>query len=317
MRIALENALAGRALPADAALAMAPALADSLLDGMAAARVALSTSGARPFTCGIVSAKSGLCQENCAFCAQSAWHDAKPPAHPLLPADELVARAGRLADAGADFFGIVLSGAAPTPADLDALCRAAVRIRERVDIRLCASVGLLGPRQAAALRRAGFTSCHHNLETSRRHYPNVCTTHGYDERLTTVRNAKQAGLRVCSGGIFGIGETWKDRVDLAAELARLDVDSIPVNFLSPIPGTPLAGNPRLRPAEALAVVALYRLMHPARDIVVCGGRTGLGRYETLLPGAGANGLMLGDYLTTKGAGLAGDIEMLTTLGVWK
>lgn len=317
IQAALENAMAGRALPPADALALTRTLADGLLDVMAAARTAQSLSEVRPFTCGIVNAKSGRCQENCAFCAQSARHGTNAPTHPLLSEDELLRHAEALAQDGVNYMGIVISGASPTAGDFQALCRTAERIRRRVDIRLCASFGLLSVEQAGALRQAGFERCHHNLETSRRHYPAVCTSHGFEARVATVENAKRAGLRVCSGGIFGIGETWADRIDLAAELARLEVDSIPVNFLSPIPGTPLGDYPRPRPEEALAVVALYRLMHPRRDIVVCGGRTGLGRYQTLLPGSGANGLMLGDYLTTKGAALADDLELLATLGVRK
>ncbi len=312
---AVADALAGRPVGAERAATLVPHLRDNLLDAMAAARMAWSGRARAPFTCGIVNAKSGRCQENCAFCAQSASHDSNPPVYPLVDSDELLRRAEILAEAGVTRMGMVTSGTAPTPGDFEKLCAAAERIRARVDIGLCASFGLLSESEARALRDAGFSRYHHNLETSRRHYPNVCTSHGYDQRVETVRHTKAAGLEVCSGGIFGIGEDWDDRIAMSEELAGLDVDSIPVNFLTPIPGTPLADQRLLAPAEALVIIAVYRLMHPGRDIVVCGGRTGLGRYEVLIPSAGANGLMVGDYLTTKGAGLRDDLELLATLGL--
>lgn len=311
----MRDAAAGGALGASAAREMLPALRGNLLDAMAVARVALSDGGARPFTCGIVNAKSGRCRENCAFCAQSAHHRTGVAVYPLISEDEMLGRAESLAGAGTTYMGMVASGTGPTPADLDSLCRMGEKIRARVDIKLCASLGILGRDEMNRLAGAGFASYHHNLETARSHYPKVCSSHDYERRVETVRNAKAAGLRVCSGGIFGIGETWEERVELSAELAELGVDSIPVNLLAPIAGTPLGGMPPPAPGEALLVIALLRLMHPGRDIVVCGGRSGLGRFETLIFSAGANGLMVGDYLTTKGGRLEKDLELLRTLGL--
>lgn len=270
----------------------------------------------KPFTCGIINAKSGRCPEDCAFCAQSARYDTGVSAYPLKSGVELFRRAEALAAAGVDYMGIVISGATPTGPDLERICRTAAEVTARLPIRLCASLGLLSKDQAAALKEAGFTSYHHNLETGRSYYPRVCTSHSYTLRLETVKTALAAGFRVCSGGIFGLGEPWADRLELARTLADLGVHSIPINFLTPIKGTPLEGAAGLGPAEALAVIALFRALNKDKDIVVCGGRSRtLGREERSLFAAGANGLMVGDYLTTKGGPLERDMEMLKELGL--
>lgn len=283
---------------------------------MAAAGVALAAGRSTPFTCGIINAKSGRCGENCTFCAQSAHHKTDTPVYALLPREKLLERALVLSKAGVTYMGIVTSGTGPTEKDFEAICQAAEHITQRVDIKLCASLGMLQQEQARALTEAGFTSYHHNLETSANYYGSICTTHEYSLRVCTVETARAAGLRVCSGGIFGLGESWEDRLALAAHLKDLDVHSIPINFLTPIPGTPLENAPVLRPAEALSIIALFRLLHPGRDIVVCGGRSKtLGQWENSTFLAGANGLMVGDYLTTKGSALERDMTMLRELGV--
>lgn len=307
----------GRALSAEQAAAATALSPSNLLDVMAVARIAASCGETKPFTCGIVNAKSGRCQENCSFCAQSGRHRTDVRAYPLLAEDEMLSRAERFAGAGVDYMGMVTSGTRPTEKDFDRLCLMGERISRSVGIKLCASLGILEDGQAKRLAASGFTSYHHNLETSRSYYPSVCTSHDYDLRTQTVRRAKEAGLRVCSGGIFGVGETWAHRVELSTELALLDVDSIPVNFLIPVPGTPLADAAPIPPGEALAVIALLRLMHPRRDIVVCGGRANLGRYMEMLFSAGANGVMVGDYLTTNGGPLADDMAMFAMVGVDK
>ena len=311
----IADAAAGHALSAERLTRVIESPETTLMGVLAAAGAAKTIGGARPFTCGIVNAKSGLCQENCTFCAQSGSHAAAVPIHSLITEKDMLARAERLAEAGVDFMGMVTSGTRPGVGDFTRLCSMASQIRARFPLKLCASLGLLGYEQASRLADAGFTSYHHNLETARSHYPSVCTSHTYDLRTQTVRNAKKAGLRVCAGGIFGVGESWRQRLELAEELGQLDVDSIPINFLTPIAGTPLASTPRPSPRDALLIIALFRLMHPRRDIVVCGGRVALGRYEPLLFPAGANGLMVGDYLTTTGAALSSDLDMLTTLEI--
>ncbi len=321
-RSIFSAAAEGRPLDAGDAARLFESFPDNLLDitaaaGMAA-RAAHGAGAAAPFTCGIVNAKSGRCSENCAFCSQSSYHKTNSPVYGLIGEKELFERAARLDGDGVDFMGIVTSGAGPDDDDFAAICRVAGRIRSKLGIRLCASLGVLGREKARALKDAGFTSYHHNLETGEAYYPKICTTHGWRLRYETVMQARDAGLRVCSGGIFGLGETLKDRLDLSLALRELDVDCIPLNFLTPIPGTPLENSAGLRADEALAVVALFRLMHPKRDIVICGGRgSTFGRWENSLFFAGANGLMVGDYLTSKGSSFTDDKEMLRLLGVWK
>lgn len=271
---------------------------------------------ATTFTCGIINAKSGRCPENCAFCAQSAHYQTDTPIYPLVATATLRARAEELAAAGVDRFGIVTSGTTLSDADLDALCESASSILRTVTIKLCASLGLLTPERAIRLRQAGFTSYHHNLETAASHFDKICTTHAYENDLETVRVARAAGFRVCSCGIFGLGESWAQRIELAATLDALGVDSLPLNFLNPIPGTPLEKAELLTPEAALRVVALYRLLHPTRDVLICGGREKtLGNWHSWVFSAGANGIMTGNYLTTQGCDFSADNALLHTLGL--
>lgn len=269
-----------------------------------------------PFTCGIINAKSGRCAENCAFCAQSSHYETGSPVYPLLGEAELLERAALLAGRGVDYMGIVISGTGPDAEDFERICQAARRIVDETGIKLCASLGLIGPGEALRLKEAGFTSYHHNLETAPSFYPEVCGTHDIERRCATVRNARAAGLRCCSGGIFGLGENWEQRLEFSALLDELDVHSIPVNLLNAIAGTPLENAPKLPPREALAIIAILRLMHPGRDIVVCGGRSHvLARWENMIFAAGANGVMVGDYLVSKNNPMDQDLEMLEVLGL--
>ncbi|MDL2306929.1 biotin synthase BioB [Desulfovibrio sp. OttesenSCG-928-C06] len=332
----LESVKSGKGVTLEQARALLAVLdnnPDAMLDLLALARLTVSrfaASGAAtaaapasaiaaapaPFTCGIINAKSGRCAENCSFCAQSRYHATASPVYPLVDDEVLLERARLLAENGVDYMGIVISGTGPSDKDFERICAAAQRIIGETGIKLCASLGILGMEQAVALKQAGFTSYHHNLETSRSFYPEICGTHGVEIREQTVANARVAGLRVCSGGIFGLGESWEQRLEMAETLRELNVDSIPVNFLNPIPGTPLENAATLPPREALMVIALFRLMHPGRDIVICGGRGKvLGDWDKLIFSAGANGMMVGDYLTTKGSPFERDLAMLEELGV--
>ena len=268
------------------------------------------------FTCGIINAKSGRCPENCAFCAQSAHYRTGAPVYPLADEETLLRRAGELAEAGASRFGIVTSGTSLNEEELDRVCAAVRRITEEVDIRVCGSLGQVTGEKARRLVQAGFSRYHHNLETAASHFPAICGTHAYEDDLESLRAARAAGLELCCGGIFGLGETWAQRIELSQTLAELDVDAIPVNFLTPIPGTPLENMPLLTPMEALRTLALLRLMHPRRDILVCGGRTVvLGEWQSWLFAAGANGMMTGNYLTTSGNAFAADQALLRELGL--
>ena len=310
------DALLGKAVALQKLLPLPDLLPRHLPELLAAAGTMAAVCAGPMFCCGIINAKSGNCREDCRFCAQSLHYGVNAPVYPLLSRETLLRQAENFAAAGLRFMGIVTSGACPSQRDFEQICETGHHIRERVDIDLCASLGLLRPKQANALRQAGFSGYHHNLETAQSYYSSVCTTHSYERRIQTVKNAKMAGLRVCSGGIFGLGENWTQRFELAALLRELDVDSIPVNFLIPIPGGPFANHPLMPAWEALAVIALLRLMHPGRDIICCGGRTQvLHQCEALLFSAGANGLMTGNYLTTEGKSFQRDKALLEALGI--
>ena len=314
-RDALAAACEGRALNRSQTLNLIRTLPENGLRQLVAAAGSMAAGAEiRPFTCGIINAKSGRCGEDCSFCAQSRYHKTQTPVYGLLEAEKVYEHACRLAERNVTRMGIVTSGGGPSGRDFEALCRMAERITANLGIKLCASLGLLDRDQATSLRQAGFSSYHHNLETARSYYGAICTTHGYDLRVETVRRAKEAGLRVCSGGLFGLGESWEQRLELAETLHELDVDSIPINFLIPIPGTRLENATGLSVHDALALVAIFRLMHPGRDIVICGGRNRtLGEWDRVLAFAGANGLMVGDYLTTQGSPLDRDLEMLAQM----
>ena len=304
-------ALAGRALTAAEALELIPYFSSRLPAIIAAAGLLAGFSSApKRFTCGIINAKSGRCSEDCAFCAQSRHHNSSAPVYPLVTNEALLARARDLAARGATRMGIVTSGAALGGKDFTRICAAARHIRQEVDIGLCASLGALDLARAQELKAAGFGSYHHNLESARSFYPSICSTHEYQRRCDTVLAAKEAGLSVCCGGLFGLGESWPQRIELAKTLQELDVDSIPVNFLMPIPGTRLESAQPLSAAEGLAILALLRLMHPERDIVICGGRgSTLGPWDRLALFSCANGMMVGDYLTEKGGQLERDMAL--------
>ncbi len=308
----------GKPLSVQEALELAALPASDTMDlfsvaGLAAGVNVLRT---RSFTCGIINAKSGRCPENCAFCAQSAHYRTGAPEYPLVNGETLLRRAEELAAAGAARFGIVTSGTALNERELDALCAAVQRITAEVDIRVCGSLGQLNAERAKRLVQAGMRRYHHNLETAASFFPKICSTHDYKEDVASLAAARAAGLEICCGGIFGLGESWAQRVEFSHTLAELDVDAIPVNFLTPIPGTPLEGAPRLRPGEALRILSILRLMHPGRDIIVCGGRAAvLGTWQPWIFAAGANAMMTGNYLTTAGNAFAADRDLLNELGL--
>jgi len=266
--------------------------------------------------CAIVNARSGLCGEDCAFCAQSARYRTGIAVYPLLAGSEIVTRARKAIALKSRRFGIVTSGRSLSAGEMNAVCDAVRGVREQVGISPCASLGELTYGEAVMLRNSGISRYHHNLECSERFFPSLCTTHRWRDRVRTVIAAKEAGLEVCSGGIFGIGETWADRIDLALSLRELDVDSVPLNFLTPVRGTPCESLPLLTAEEALRIIALFRLILPRKEIRIAGGRAQvLEREQRRIFSAGASGLMVGDYLTTQGNKPEDDLRMITELGL--
>jgi biotin synthase len=261
--------------------------------------------------CGIVNAKSGRCGEDCKFCAQSAHYNTEVPVYPLKSGDEILAAAKRSKEEGADRFGIVTSGNRLTREEVEIVAEAVRRIREEVGILPCASLGALSEDAFSILKNAGLTRYHHNIETSERFYPRIVTTHDYKERINTVRAAKKAGLEVCSGGILGMGESWQDRMDMALLLKELDVDSVPLNFLVPIKGTPLGSAEGIAPFDAIRAIALFRLVLEDKTIKIVAGReTVLRDFQGMIYAAGANGMMVGGYLTITGRPVEADRALI-------
>ena len=312
------NAASGEGIGAEDALAVLSLPQPDLwrlLDITEGVRRRFKGDGVR--LCSIVNAKSGLCSEDCSFCSQSRRSKADIRKYPLIEEEEMV-RAAREAKArGAREFSIVSSGLAMrNRGELERVGNAIERIRSEVGIETCVSLGTLSAEDVSYLLSRGLRSLHHNLETSRSFFPSVCTTHDYEEDVRAVREAKAAGAWVCCGGIFGIGETALDRVELAMTLRELSVDSIPVNFLNPVPGTPVEGRRELTPFDCLKIIAMMRLVHPRREIIVCGGReVNLRDLQSLMFAAGATGTMAGNYLTTAGRPAEDDIRMIRDLGL--
>jgi biotin synthase len=283
-----------------------------------ASRLREAQFGRRVSFCVIINAKSGLCSEDCAFCSQSAKAKSRVPHYPLLPQEELVAAAQEAAAAGASRFSLVTAGrGVASPRDQGAILAAVAAIKAAAPgLRVCASLGIVDRGLLKELKAAGLYRYHHNLETAASFFPQICTTHSFDQRLATIEAAKEAGLSVCAGGIFGLGETLAQRWEMAQTLKTLGVDAIPLNFLHPLAGTPLAGRPLLAPLEALKIVLAFRLTFPRRSIIICGGRQVTLRSLTPLGfAAGADALMTGDYLTTRGRLPQEDRQMLADLGL--
>lgn len=267
--------------------------------------------------CSIVNAKSGLCPEDCRFCAQSAHYKTDVKNYSLISAESIVDRAKRSQEWGVRGFSIVTSGyGIENQTDLKEVARAVKGIAEQTPLYRCASLGILTEQELANLKGAGLTKYHHNLETARSFFPAVCSTHPYEDDIEAVRSAKRAGLEVCCGGVFGIGESWDQRIELAFTLKELGVDSVPINFLNPVVGTPFENMRLLTPFECLKIVSLFRLILPDKDIVVCGGReVNLRDMQSMIFYAGANGMMVGGYLTTHGRPVDIDRDMVRDLGL--
>jgi len=264
----------------------------------------------------IISAKTGGCPEDCVFCSQSARYTTDVQRAPMLDTHALVELARRTRALGGTEFCIVVAVRGPDERMLRSVIEATLAIRAEVDIEVAASLGILKEGQAERLATAGVHRYNHNLEAGPRFFPRICTTHTFDDRVETCRRVIAAGMELCSGGIFGMGETWDDRLDLAFALRDLGTREIPCNFLNPRPGTPLAGAELLRPLEALRCVAVFRCVNPAAVIRYAGGREvvlrDLQAYGML---AGANGLIVGNYLTTLGRSAEIDLAMLADVGM--
>lgn len=307
--------LDGGAPSREEALSVLTSSDDELLDVLGAAfRLRRAHHGRDVRIHVLKNAKSGLCPEDCAFCSQSVHFHTGVDRYQLQSVEELLAGAREAAAMGAVKYCMVTSTRGPSERDLDVVCEAVRRIKSELNLNVCTSLGLLRKGQAERLAAAGVTRFNHNLESSRNHFGEICHTHSYDDRIATVRAAKAAGMEACCGGIMGMGETLEDRVQLAFELRELGVESIPVNFLDPRPGTPLGDLPRLTPQDCLRALAMFRFVNPSRDIRVAGGREVNLRHLQPLALYPANSLFCNGYLTTGGQGPEADLAMIADAG---
>ena len=264
--------------------------------------------------CTIINARSGSCSENCKFCAQSAHNHTCADTYPLLSKEVILAQAKINHEQGVLRYSIVTSGKRLSDAEVDLMCEVVREIKEKIGISVCVSFGLLNEQQFRKLKEAGVTRVHNNLETSRRNFQNICTTHKFDDKIQAIRAAQAAGLSVCSGGIMGLGETAEDRIDMALTLRELGVRSIPVNMLNPIPGTPFENNERLTPEDMQRIVSVYRFILPRASIRLAGGRGLMPDKGKSCFTSGANAAISGDMLTTAGITTKTDMALLKELG---
>jgi biotin synthase len=262
----------------------------------------------------LMNAKSGLCPEDCHYCSQSKISDAEIPKYNLLSRDKLLEGARMAAERQSKTYCIVISARGPSEREIAAVEQIVPEIKQKYGLDICACLGLLTPEQAQRLKACGVDKVNHNLNTSREHYGEICTTHTYDDRLSTLRAVRDAGMQLCSGGIVGMGEVDRDVVNMFLELRSLAVESIPVNFLNPIEGTPLAGPTGLNPRRCLKILALARMANPKSEIRIAGGRELHLRSLQPLALYAANSLFVGDYLTTKGQLPEEDMRMIEDLG---
>jgi biotin synthase len=307
--------LAGDALTPAQAMSVLESPDEELLDLLAAVyRVRRRWFGNEVQLYFLMNAKSGLCPEDCSYCSQSKVSEAEIPRYNLLSREKLLDGARLAAERKARTYCIVISARGPNEREMRAVTTVVPEIKQKYNLKICACLGLLTPEQAQQLKECGVDRVNHNLNTSDAYYGEICTTHTFADRLATLRAVRDAGMEMCSGGIIGMGERRQDVVDLAITLRDLGVQSIPVNFLNPIDGTPLAGRRDLNPRYCLKVLAMFRLVNPDREIRLAGGRElHLGSMQALALYA-ANSIFVGDYLTTRGQPPEADYQMIHELG---
>ena len=265
-------------------------------------------------TCSIVNARSGRCPENCKWCAQSAHNKTGAEVYPLLGRQKLLDVAKSSDAAGIARFSIVTSGRSLTDAQVQEIAEAMIKMRSETGLKLCGSLGLLSKPQLKTLFDAGMTRYHCNLETAPSYFPSLCSTHTIDDKIKTINWAKEVGLEICSGGIIGMGESSRQRIELAVKLREIGSMSIPVNILNPIKGTPLENSNRLSDDEILRAFAMFRLVNPTAHIRFAGGRILIGALQKMLLKSGVSAAIVGDMLTTVGAKLSDDFAMFENLG---
>lgn len=271
-------------------------------------------SGNQVELCSIINGKSGHCSENCRFCAQSAFNKTDCETYDFIEDEKIIARAVQDANEGVHRFAIVTSGRSLSGADFEKAINVYKKMSSTLKMNFCASFGFLTKDQLLRLKDAGVTRYHHNIETSRRNFPNICTSHTFDMKLETIKTVKEIGMKICSGGIIGMGETFEDRIDMALTLSEAGVDSIPINALMPIKGTPFENIRQLSEDEILRTIAMFRFINPQSTIRLAAGRKLLSNSGEKAFNAGANAMITGNMLTTSGTTIAGDISLMKKMG---
>ncbi|MAT71662.1 MAG: biotin synthase BioB [Planctomycetaceae bacterium] len=310
-----DRVIGGTPLTAEEARAVLQTPDEQVLDLMAAAyRVRRHFFGRSVQLYFLMNAKSGLCPEDCGYCSQSKVSDAEIPRYNLLNREQLMAGAAAAAERQAKTYCIVISARGPSEREIAAVEELVPEIKQKYGLDICASMGLLTAEQAQRLAACGVNRINHNLNTGESHYEKICTTHTYADRVDTLKAARGAGLELCSGGIIGMGEGPQDIVDMALDLRELGVESIPVNFLNAIDGTPLGGQEEVTANYCLKVLAMFRLVNPDRELRIAGGREIRLRSLQPLGLYAANSIFVGDYLTTKGQAPQADYDMIRDLG---
>ena len=309
------RSLSGAILTREDSLAILSAPDEVILDQLAAAyRVRRHYWGNRVRLHFLLNAQSGLCPEDCHYCSQSKISGAEIEKYPLMATEKIVAAADRAHQLKAGTFCLAISGRSPSPRAFAGVLEAVRTVKAQYPMRVCTTLGLLDEDQARQLAAAGVDRINHNLNTAEAHHADICTTHTFQDRLNTVQAVQAAGLTTCSGGIFGMGESDDDIVDLALSLRQLNVTSVPLNFLIPIPGTPFVGRNELTPQRCLRILCLFRLLLPAQEIRIAGGREVHLKSLQPLGLYAANSIFVGDYLTTPGQSAQQDFDMIRDAG---
>ncbi|MBI5026016.1 MAG: biotin synthase BioB [Nitrospirae bacterium] len=311
-----EDLTTGHRINKDFALYLSTLKGAEVFDLFASAnRARIAFRGNKVDLCSIINAKSGACPEDCSFCAQSRSFGTGINVYPLLPREKILEAATSARENGVKRFCIVCSGKKVAGKELAKISEIISEIKA-LGLLPCATLGMLSYDELKELKDAGLHRYHHNLETSEAFFREICTTHTYVEKIKTIEAAKSLGISVCSGGIFGLGESWEDRIEMAFALKELQIDSVPINFLTPIRGTPMEDKGFLSPLEALKIIAIYRLILSDTEIRICGGRpTTLRELNSYIFFAGADSLLLGNYLTTSGRNPEDDLQMIKDLGL--
>ncbi len=310
-----QQVLAGHPLSEQQAVDILASDNDQLLDLVAAAfRLRRHHFGKTVQLYFLVNAKSGLCPEDCGYCSQSKLSTAPIDKYRMLSVEQLLDGARVAAERQSKTYCIVISGRAPSERELTAVETVVPRVKAEFDLKICACLGLLSPEHAARLKACGVDRVNHNLNTSEEHYADICSTHTYSDRMQTLRNVRSAGLELCSGGIIGMGESHRDLVAMAMDLRALQVESIPLNFLHAIEGTPLGQQSELTPQDCLRALCMMRFVNPTSELRIAGGREKHLRSLQPLSLYVANSIFVGDYLTTKGQAPEADYQMIADIG---